>query len=184
MSGKVFLIQSDFNTMEIGIIEGNKHKLTNFSGIDDVDNFNSKLLDYILLDSVYPIVPENVNYNNYRRRETIDNLDECFLLESNDIKGLIIDIWRYRLANAYVVIQRSAIRYRILIYIYDKVFHKGESFGTNIKGVVNEIKKNPQLIIKEIYDKINQWLNIKYIKDRYKLSLYKNINIDDVVFGV
>ena len=112
------------NLVPIGTIDDSNGDIDlQRSGLASVDNFNEKLFDYIKSDN-------RIDTNVYK------------IIKSEDIIGIVHHILRWRRCTGYLVIQYSARGIRNLCYLYDKVNHHGQSFGTSAEYVTyDQVKK-------------------------------------------
>lgn len=67
----------------------------------------------------------------------IENNPNLHIVE-DDIHGHLFEIIRYRRCTVYLVIQISSIGSRYLAYIYDKIIHNAQSFGTSASMIKKE----------------------------------------------
>jgi len=112
-------IMNDNHLEEIGSIESGSGEIS-FENEEflpsSVSKFNTLMFDIIYKDKGY---------------ETDVNID----IEAEDIKGKIIYIMRYRRCTVYLVIQKSNLGTRLLAYLYSKIKHSAQSFGTGCHQV-------------------------------------------------
>lgn len=120
----VKIMRSDGSYKDIGLIKPKKTVVYE-TGILEVDQFNKEMLNFIRSDK------------GYKKTKVIN---------AADIQGFIFRIMRWRRCTAYLVVQTSRFGTRYLCYMYDKIKHHGQSFGTSSNMVkkseiVNEFKK-------------------------------------------
>lgn len=125
----IHIMRKDGSLKVVGEIERNTKQIT----IEDSDKlpasvvkFNKQLLSFIVSD------------------KGIENSPNLHIV-ADDIQGHLFEIVRYRRCTVYLVIQISTLGVRYLAYIYDKIMHHGQSFGTS----ASMIKKS------DIMDKLN-----------------------------
>ena len=115
----VYIMNDDKSLIDIGSIESVSGRilLKNEGYLpSSVLKFNKLMFDIIHKDEGY---------------DTDVNID----IEAEDIKGKIIYIMRYRRCTVYLVIQTSALGTRLLAYLYSKIKHSAQSFGTGCHQV-------------------------------------------------
>lgn len=115
----VYIMNDDDSLIDIGSIESGSAKilLKNAEFLpSSVLEFNTKIFSEICKDKGY---------------DTDVNID----IEAEDIKGKIIYIMRYRRCTVYLVIQKSNLGTRLLAYLYSKIKHSAQSFGTGCHQV-------------------------------------------------
>lgn len=115
----VYIMNDDDSLIDIGSIESGSAKilLKNAEFLpSSVLEFNTKIFSEIYKDKGY---------------DTDVNID----IEAEDIKGKIIYIMRYRRCTVYLVIQKSNLGTRLLAYLYSKIKHSAQSFGTGCHQV-------------------------------------------------
>ena len=178
MSSNIYLLKGENELLKIASVDNDYNiKLDFISQINDVNNINKNIIKYIILDSSYPNTP--VFLKNYKHVFSINNIDDCFLIQSDDIYSLIIDIWRYRRCTVYVILQKSNVGYRILIYLYDKIMHTSANFGIGIDSIIDSL----YLKYNNIWDKIKLLLNDRTVNDKYKIDLFKSVLNQTPRFG-
>ena len=115
----VYIMNDDKSLIDIGSIEAESGLilLKNEGYLpSSVLKFNKKIFSKICEDEGY---------------DTNVNID----IEAEDIKGKIIYIMRYRRCTVYLVIQTSSLGTRLLAYLYSKIKHSAQSFGTGCHQV-------------------------------------------------
>ena len=115
----VYIKNDDKSLIDIGSIESGSGEISlKNSGYlpSSVLEFNTLMFDIIYKDNGY---------------DTDVNID----IEAEDIKGKIIYIMRYRRCTVYLVIQKSNLGTRLLAYLYSKIKHSAQSFGTGCHQV-------------------------------------------------
>ncbi len=103
------------------------------------------------------------NYSNLYTR----HLYRYYYMVNKDIQTILLCTWNWRLCTAYGFIQKSSRGIRLLIYIDDKILHPGESFGTDVKTAINQLKKGEA--IKIFQEELNNF-NI----DKFNIYNYNN----------
>ena len=115
----VYIMNDDKSLIDIGSIESGSGEIS-FENEEflpsSVSKFNKKIFSKICEDKGY---------------KTVVNID----IEAEDIKGKIIYIMRYRRCTVYLVIQKSNLGTRLLAYLYSKIKHSAQSFGTGCHQV-------------------------------------------------
>lgn len=115
----VYIMKDDNSLIDIGSIKSVSGEISfKNSGYlpSSVLEFNTLMFDIIHKDEGY---------------DTDVNID----IKAKDIKGKIIYIMRYRRCTVYLVIQTSALGTRLLAYLYSKINHSSQSFGTGCHQV-------------------------------------------------
>lgn len=155
-SGNVYIFKDTNDFTCIGKI--NVESVTiNPIQLDSVNNFNQKILEYISQD---------------------DNIkDEVYdFIETNEIIGLVIKILRWRRCTGFIVLQKSNAGTRVICYLYDKIKHGAQSFGTDYIHVeLNYVKAE----IEKAF--------IKFSKDIVtfeNILKFKNFKINNTKFGL
>ena len=167
----VFIMTQNRELQEIGSItssNNNRNNRLNLKkiGIDTVDDFNHKILNYISSDKGHITDVFNV-------------------IESGDIFGVIIHILRWRQCTGYLVIQKSSQGVRYLCYLYSKIKHSGGSFATSCESVTND--DNFRKIKEGFIESKTKFQNIlKMCDSAYKLKNGLNkVNTNfDRLFGI
>ena len=123
MGDAVYVIKKDTTLQQIGtILDTNSHSV-NKIGVNSVDAFNAELLRYIRSDLGYA---NNVSH----------------VIEASDIFGLVFYVMRWRRCTGYLVIQCSKRGVRYLCFLYSRIKHHGQSFGTSCEDVnIDDVKK-------------------------------------------
>lgn len=117
----VFILQNNKSLKKIGTInDKNKEIRIILSSVDSVNYFNEQVFQFINAD--------NGLYTNVN-----------FIIKSFDITGVIFHILRWRRCTGYFVIQKSNKGTRYICYLYDKIKHNGQSFGTTCEVVADDI---------------------------------------------
>lgn len=117
----VFILKNDKSLKKIGTINDENKEIRIITlPVDSVNYFNEQLFTYINAD---------------------DGLctDVNFIINSFDITGIIFHILRCRRCTGYFVIQKSDRGVRYICYLYDKIKHNAQSFGTTCEIVADEI---------------------------------------------
>lgn len=113
----VYIMNDDKSLIDIGSIESGSGEIS-FENEEflpsSVSKFNTLMFDIIYKDKGY--------------KTDID-------IKAEDIKGKIIYIMRYRRCTVYLVIQKSNLGTRLLAYLYSKIKHSAQSFGTGCHQV-------------------------------------------------
>lgn len=154
MTDSLFLIDKHIVPIKIGEITDDNSKLTLIiPNNSQVNEFNKHILDLVYKDKGYETPSERI---------VVD-----------DVTGIIIDVLRWRRCTGYVVLQKSLygkIKYRMLIYLFDKVKHSAVSFGTNIDIVVKQLlpHDNDKGIIKKAQENLK---NMNYEDETYTRAL-------------
>ena len=148
----VYLLKNDKSLYNLGTINDDTNEIRiNLNLVQSVNYFNEQIFTYIKNDSG--------NKSNV-----------LYFVESEDIKGMIFHIIRWRRCTAFLVIQKSALGVRYLCYMYDKIKHSANSFGTTCEMAANDIDK----IKKEFLD------NKNYMLDNLKNNIYLHTFKDSI----
>lgn len=159
----VYIMKSDHTLQKIGTITSSNNMVNvNKIGISSVDNFNSQLLDYIKYDNSY-------------------STNVFHVIESEDIFGIVFYILRWRRCTGYLVIQKSNRGVRYLCYLYSKIKHSAQSFGTSCENVDYSVIKEAFIKHKTDYMKM-----LRKCEAMYKIKNgINNINSNiDKLFGI
>ena len=117
----VYILKNDKSLKKIGTIDDEKNEIRiNAISLDSVNYFNEQLFKFIKADSGM-------------------NTDVDFFIKSFDITGVIFHILRWRRCTGYFVIQKSDIGTRYICYLYDKIKHHSQSFGTTCECAAEQI---------------------------------------------
>ena len=115
----VYIMNDDDSLIDIGSIESGSAKIL----LKNAEFLPSSVLEFNTL--MFDIIYKDKGY------DTDVNID----IEAEDIKGKIIYIMRYRRCTVYLVIQKSNLGTRLLAYLYSKIKHSAQSFGTGCHQV-------------------------------------------------
>lgn len=119
----VFLMGNKSNLVPIGTIkyinEKNIMHQVNpiYAAIPSVESFNDCILNYIK--------------NDHDRYDE----DAIYIINVEDIFGIIFKILRWRRSTGYLVFQKSKKGSRFLCYLHDEIKHSATSFGTSVEHV-------------------------------------------------
>jgi hypothetical protein len=140
---KVLIMKSDGSLQQIGTIDEQSGTINvNSINIPSVDDFNSKVFRYILGD----------------KNHLIDTFE---VIKSEDILGIVFHIMRWRRCTGYLIVQKSDNGIRYLCYMYDKIVHGAQSFGTNPELVkMDDVKNEMQDALRRLIVKINGYRDI------------------------
>jgi hypothetical protein len=89
-------------------------KQTLYTGITTIDTFTAVMGE---------IMVNNTHIHNPRK------------IICGDIVGLVLTTLNWRRGTAYLVVQKSKLGTRFLVYFSDKVIHNAASFGTSWENV-------------------------------------------------
>lgn len=148
----VFILKNDKSLQKIGTIDDVKNEIRiNAISVESVNYFNEQLFAFIKADSG---IDTDIDFN----------------IKSYDITGIVFHILRWRRCTGYLVIQKSNRGIRYICYLYDKIKHNAQCFGTTCEFVSENIDKIKQTFIdkSKILSKSLE-NNINY--DIYKESL-------------
>lgn len=119
---RVYIMRKDGSLKVVGEIHRNTKQIEKYDNDklpESVVKFNNKIFYFIAND------------------RGIENNPNLHIVE-DDIQGHLFEIIRYRRCTVYLVIQISTIGVRYLAYIYDKIIHNGQSFGTDASLIKKE----------------------------------------------
>lgn len=177
----VFLIDKNFYLTKIGNINTNNNsfKLTYLSDSDSLNKFNRKVLEYIMMDLKHDLEIMDLY------PESIYNINDTSVIVVGDIEGLIINFYRYRACTGYLIIQKSPIQTRVLVYACDKILSKATSFSSNIDLLIKDIKSDKNENFVEIRKQINSLLRETCNSSGclYKKSILKSVP-QELIFGI
>lgn len=122
----IYLVKNDGSKLNIGTIENINGKLE--IKIENYENYIEEIQEYnrLILQNIY--------------QSRINNLDE-FIINCYDIESLLIGKGKWRRCTAYFIIQKSDNGLRFTTYLDDTIMHNGESFGTGIESITNDLLK-------------------------------------------
>ncbi len=145
-SGDVFIVKNNNEFVKVGNL-GNDGISIEPSGIDNVDLFNKKVIEYI------------------RSADRIKTEVYDFI-ETPEIVGMVVHILRWRRCTGYLVLQKSFAGNRVICYLLDKVVHSAQCFGTSYLEVKNaDIKTVLQLTLQKLDTDIKKFKNILKFND-------------------
>ena len=151
----VYIVQNNTNLHKLGTINNDDSREVRLisSLVDTVNYFNEQIFSFIKQD------------------DGIDT-DVLHFINSGDINGVIFNIMRWRQCTAYLVIQKSSNSVRYLCYIYDKIKHNGQCFGTTCEMAAQDLPKikscfleNRAILLKKLENNINLPVFEQHIKN-------------------
>jgi len=123
----IYIMKSDGSLQVVSEVDTSKTNniVINETPISSVNNINRQLTTYIVSD-----------------KDIYGNKEPNITIKSDDITILIFRKILYRRCTVYLVSQSSDKGSRILAYLYSKINHSAQSFGTDCFNVkMDDIKK-------------------------------------------
>jgi hypothetical protein len=171
----VFVIKKDGNYQQIGHIKQQKNVSNtriNSSNvintpIQEVNNFNRYILDYIKKDIIHP-----PGFN-------LSSMQTFNVFFIHDILGIVFKKIPQRKGNIYFVLQKSSKGIRFLCYIVPFENHSSIAFGSQLNYSLQDAKRNIGEELPVFLDKLGKFASIYpfFQNNSAKFNVNRNFGI-------